>query len=66
MEKRVTPQFWVFLSLWQRGIRGDFKIMLVKSLLKIVVISFIAGGYSGMENVQEDESGIRYSSFVSG
>jgi hypothetical protein len=46
--------------------KGDFKIMLVRSLLKIVIVSFIAGGYSGMGNGQGDGSGIPYSSFVSG
>ncbi len=31
MELKVMPQLWGFIPLWQRGIKGDFKIMLRKS-----------------------------------
>jgi len=34
--------------------------------MKIIIISFIAGEYPEVGNIQRDSSGIPYSSFVSG
>ncbi len=33
------PQLWIFIPRWQRGIKGDFKIMLIKSPLAPLCLS---------------------------